>query len=286
MRSSRRMKRISLAAVVSASTMIGATEALRGQSPDIDPTEGIGIDQNLGDDVPGDLRFHTAKGSEVQLQSYFGRGRPLVLLLVYYECPMMCTVALNQLTTVLKDVSLQPGKDFEILTVSFDPEETPELAAINKKQYVGEYAREGAQAGWHFLTGDAENIDRLTEVVGFRYRYDEKTRQYIHPTGIIVLMPSGRIARYFFGVDYKAQDLKLALLDAADRKVGTVTDQVLLSCYRFNPETGRYTFAVMRVIQVLGTLMAVGLAGLVGWMSVRYRRQRLDEHATPPARDE
>jgi protein SCO1/2 len=223
----------------------------------------IGFDQNLDHAVPLDIPFRDEQGRNVRFGDYFDPHgtRPVVLALVYYDCPMLCTTVLNSLTSSLKILSLDPGKDFDIVVVSFDPREKPALAAAKRTTYLERYKRPGTEGGWHFLTGDQSSIDRLTKAAGFRYVWDAGLKQFAHPTGIMVLTPQGRLSRYLFGVEYGPRDLRFAIVDASAGKVGTKVDQVLLYCYHYDPETGRYGLLIMRVIRLAAaaTVLALGL---------------------------
>jgi protein SCO1/2 len=223
----------------------------------------IGLDQKLDAQVPLDLPFTDEAGRDVRLGDYFGR-KPVILTLVYYECPMLCTQVLNGLTSALGVLSFTVGREFDIVTVSFDPKETPELAAAKKAAYLDRYKREGAGTGWHFLTGDERSIAALTKAVGFRYAYNASIDQYAHVSGIIVLTPGGRLSRYFYGIEYGPRDVRLALVEAADRRIGTPADQLLLYCFHYDPKSARYSFAIMRVVRTLGigTVLAMA-AGIV-----------------------
>ena len=235
------------------------------------PLREIGFDQNLDQAVPLDIPFTDEQGRIVRLGDYFG-ARPVVLTLVYYDCPMLCTTVLNSLTSTLKVLSLDPGRDFEVVTVSFDPREKPALAAAKKATYLDRYKRPGAATGWHFLTGDQPSIDRLTKAVGFRYVWDEALKQFAHPTGITVLTPAGRLSRYLFGVEYGPRDLRFAIVDASAGKVGNPVDQVLLYCYHYDPETGRYGLLVMRVIRIAGAATVLTLGTFIVVMVRRERK--------------
>jgi protein SCO1/2 len=230
----------------------------------------IGFDQRLGESLPKDLRFRDDAGREVRLSDYLGK-KPLVLSLNYYGCPMLCTVTLNGLAGAMKTISMDAGRDYEVLTVSFDPSETPTLAAEKKTQYVARYGRPTGAAGWHFLTGDQASIDALTKAVGFRYAWDEETKQWAHPAGIVIITPEGRIARYLYGIEYAPRDLRLALVEAADGKIGTLVDQAILLCYEYDPTTGRYGAAIMRVVRLGGVLTVLALVGFVLTMLRRER---------------
>jgi protein SCO1/2 len=222
----------------------------------------IGFDQRLGETVPLDAVFRDESGRAVKLGDYFGK-RPVVLALAYYECPMLCTVTLNGLASALDVVSYDPGREFEVVTVSFEPKETPELAAAKKATYLRRYRRAGASAAWHFLTGDAAEIRRLTEAVGFRYAWDETTKQYAHASGIMVLTPDGRLARYLYGVEYAPKDLRFGIYEAAQGKILSPVDHLLLYCYHYDPTLGRYGTTVMALLRVAGVLTLAGLGVLM-----------------------
>jgi protein SCO1/2 len=232
----------------------------------------IGFDQNLGGRIPLDLAFKDEGGRDVRLGDYFGK-RPVVLSLVYYECPMLCTISLNGLARALKVLSFVPGQEFEVLTVSFDPSETPALAAAKKKAYMAQYERAEGARGWHFLTGDGAAVEKLTEAVGFRYAWDEATKQFAHPAGIVVVTPAGEISHYLFGVEYSPKDLRLALVDSAAERIGNPIDQVLLFCYQYDPSTGRYSASILNLVRLGGLLTVVGMTALILTMSLRPRRK-------------
>jgi len=231
----------------------------------------IGFDQNIDQLLPLDIPFADEQGRVAPLGSYFG-GRPVVMAFVYYECPMLCTTVLNALASSLNVMSLEPGKDFDVVTISFDPRETPALAAAKKATYLQRYKHPGAAAGWHFLTGSQSSIDRATKAAGFRFVWDDGLKQFAHPTGIIVLTPEGRIARYLFGIDYGPRDLRLALVDASAGKVGSAVDAFLLYCYHYDPMTGRYGIAIMRAIRIAGSATVISLGVFIGIMVRRERR--------------
>lgn len=237
------------------------------------PPPGVGFDQNLGAQIPLDLTFRDASGASVHLADFFG-AKPVVLSLVYFDCPMLCPMSLDGLTKSLAALKLGVGEDFEVVTVSFNPRETPAEAAAKKQHYVGRYGRAGAAAGWHFLTGDEASIHRLTEAVGFRYVWDEKSGQYAHPTGVVVATPQGKVARYFYGIDYPPTDLRLGLVEASHGTVGNVVDQVLLLCYQYDPATGKYTSVAIGSMRVAGalTLLVIGGCFFVAWRRSKSRR--------------
>jgi protein SCO1/2 len=232
----------------------------------------VGFDQRLDEQVPLDLTFRDETGRPVQLREYFGR-KPVILVLAYYRCPMLCTEVLNGVVRALLEMSLTVGKDFNVLTVSFDPREMPDLAAAKKKTYLERYGRPGAEEGWHFLTGDPEPIKRLTAAVGFRYVYDELHEQYAHPSGIMVLTPAGKISRYFYDVRYSPGDLRLGLVEASENRIGSPVDQVLLYCFHYDPVEGKYGPAVMNFVRLGGvlTLLALGWFMFVLWRHERHR---------------
>jgi protein SCO1/2 len=222
----------------------------------------IGVDQKLDNQVPLDAEFLDEHGKKVTLADYAGE-RPIVLSLVYYGCPMLCGQVLNGLTRSLKmlqDVPMVPGKDFELVTLSFDPTEKPELALEKKKTYVKEYRYPDAENHWHWLTGSEENIKKVSDAVGFRYAWDEKQQQYAHASAIFILTPDGKVSRYFFGIEYSPKDMRLGLTEASNGKIGGPVEKILLWCYHYDATLGKYSMMVMRLIQVGGalTLLALG----------------------------
>jgi protein SCO1/2 len=224
------------------------------------PLREIGFDQHLNQQIPLDVRFRDETGRTVPLRTYFG-AKPVVLAFVYYSCPMLCSQVLGSLTNTLRTLSLEPARDFEMVVISFDPRETPGLAAGKKAEYLARYGRPEAEAGWHFLTGDETSIRQATQAAGFRYVWDESTKQFAHPAGIIVVTPDGRPARYLFGVEYGPRDLRLALVEASSGQVGSAVDALLLYCYHYDPMTGRYGLVIMRLLRIagVGTVLALGL---------------------------
>jgi protein SCO1/2 len=231
----------------------------------------VGIEQRLNERLPLDLPFRDETGTEVVLRDYFGR-RPVILTLVYYECPMLCTLVLNGLVRALKVLSFEPGREFEIVTVSFDPGETPALAAAKKETYLEQYGRAGAGGGWHFLTGTPESIEGLAQAVGFRYAYDAGRDEYAHAAAIMVATPQGRLARYFFGVEYSPRDLRLGLIEASQERIGTLVDTLLLYCFHYDPSTGRYSAVAMNIVRLGGALTVLALAGFIAVMRRRESR--------------
>ena len=222
----------------------------------------IGFDQRLGEPLPLDAQFRDEAGRPVRLGQYFGK-KPVILSVVYYGCPMLCTLTLNGLAGALDTLGFDVGKEFEVVTVSFDPREGPALAAAKKAAYLKRYTRPGAEAGWHFLTGDEASVQALTRAVGFRYKWDERTAQFAHPAGLVVATPTGVIARYLYGVEYTPKDLRFALVEASENKVGTPLDRVVLYCYKYDPASGKYGAAVMRMVRVAAALTVLSLGSFV-----------------------
>ena len=245
------------------------------------PLREIGFDQRLDERVPLDVEFKDEQGRTVKLGEYFGH-KPVVLAFVYYDCPMLCTMVLSSITSTLGVLSLDPGKDFELVMVSFDPRETPELAARKKAEYLHRYDRPATASGWHFLTGEPPSIERLTKAAGFRYTWDDETQQFAHPAGIVVLTPDGRLARYLFGLEYGPRDLRFALIEASEGRIGTAVDAALLYCFHYDPMTGRYGFVVMRVLRVAGAATVLALGTFV-FVMLRRERNRA-RHVAPSTR--
>ena len=231
----------------------------------------VGIEQNLNAQLPLDLIFADEAGQPVALREYFS-GKPVVLAFVYYECPMLCTQILNGLLESVRVLKFDMGKEYEIVTVSFDPGEKPKLAAEKKKVYLQQYDRAGAELGWHFLTGDSTSIKALTQAAGFHYRYDPATDQFAHASGILVMTPPGKISKYFYGVEYSPRDLRLALVEAAENKIGSAVDQLLLYCFHYDPLTGKYSFVVINALRVAGVAT---VASLATFMLIMFRRDRV-----------
>jgi protein SCO1/2 len=240
----------------------------------------VGFDQKLDQMVPLDVRLRDETGTEVRFGDYFG-DKPVILSLAYYSCPMLCGLHLQGLASSLKPLQLDAGEDFTVVTVSFDPRDTAELAVKKKAETLGRYERAGAEKGWHFLTGDAEQIAALTGAVGFRYQYDAARGEYAHPAGIVILTPEGRVSRYLFGVDYPPRDVRLGLVESAAGKIGTVIDQVLLFCFHYDPAMGRYSAIALNSVRAGGVLTILGLVAFVG-VSLRREaaRRRADRHGT------
>jgi protein SCO1/2 len=228
--------------------------------------QGVGIQQKLDQLVPLDLTFRDEANRPVALSSFF-HGKPVLLALVYYRCPMLCTQILNGVVSSLKAVSFNPGSDFEVVSVSFDPKDTPELAAEKKISYLRRYGRANTANGFHFLTGDEASIKALTDAVGFHYKYDPITDQFAHASGIMILTPEGRISRYFYGVEYAPRDVRLGLVEASANKIGTPVDEVLLFCFHYDPGTGKYGAIAINLLRGAGAVFVLvcGAFLLLAW---------------------
>lgn len=230
----------------------------------------VSIEQKLGSQIPLDAVFKDESGRDVRLGEYFKDGRPVVITLVYYECPMLCNQTLNGLVSALGPVTFTPGKEFEIVTVSFDPREGPDTAAKKKETYLKRYRRDGAEKGWHFLTGDKEAIDRLAQSVGFGYAWDEQSKQFAHASAIMVATPEGKLSHYFYGIEYSPKDIRLSLVDASAGKIGSPVDELILYCYHYDPATGKFA-PVMAVLRTAGVLTVVGIVALLLFLRKRRR---------------
>lgn len=225
----------------------------------------VGIEQKLNEQLPFDAEFKNENGETVKLGSYFNQGKPVILALVYYECPMLCNEVLNGLTGSLKGISFDAGKDFDVVAISFDARENekPDLAKNKKAGYLKRYGREGTENGWHFLTGNQENIDKITKAVGFNYHYDEQTNQFAHAGGIMMTTPDGKLARYFYGIDYSPKDLKFGLMESSEGKIGNPVEQLYLYCYHYDPATGKYGLTILNVLRLAGIATILGIAGML-----------------------
>jgi protein SCO1/2 len=238
--------------------------------PDPNVFDEVGIDQKLGGQIPLDLIFRNEAGEPVKLGDYFGR-RPVIISLVYYNCPMLCTQILNGMVETFRIINFSAGQEFEVVTVSIDPTEPYSLAAEKKAGYVEQYGRNEVEEGWHFLTGDQEAITRLADAVGFRYVYDEQTKQFAHASGIMVATPQGKLARYLYGIEYVAKDLTFSLMEAADNRIGSPVEKLLLLCYHYDPTTGKYGLFVTNLLRGGGVLVVLLLGG---YMTVNFMRER------------
>jgi protein SCO1 len=270
---------IAAACVAAAALTSGGAAAAQRSEPLPKGLEGVGITEHLGAKIPLDLEFTAADGKPVRLSRYFDGKKPVILTLNYFRCPMLCTLLLDGLADGLKGVPSLPGKQFEVVTVSFDPTDTPALAMLKKESTLSELGRPGAAAGWHFLTGAEASIKALTKAVGFSYRYDPERQQYAHPSGIFVLAPDGTIARILYGVSFPASALKLALAEASDGKVGSTGEQILLYCFHYDSNTGRYVVAASNIMRLGGvvTLLVLGV-----WLTTSWRRRAGHKVGPPP----
>ncbi len=231
----------------------------------------VAFDQKLDTQVPLLLPFKDGEGRDVKLADYFGK-RPVMLILGYKSCPLLCSQVLSELTRSLRPLEFSVGKDFDIVTVSIDPKEKPEVADSQRRVYLKRYDRPGAEFGWHALVGEQSSITALAKAIGFKYEYSQRTGKYAHAAGFALLTPQGRISRYFYGIEYPARELKYALITASESKIGSPIDKVVMFCYDYDPTTGKYTFAIMNTIRVLGVATALALGSFVVAMLRRDRR--------------
>jgi len=238
----------------------------------------VGIEQKLGDQLPLDTQFKDEYGDLVNLGRYFNNGRPVIIAFVYYECPMLCNQVLNGLTGSLKGVTFDAGKEFDVVAISFDAKEfdMPGLAESKKASYMQRYGRPGTEKGWHFLTGTEASIQAITQAAGFSFKWDDKSNQFAHAAGVMVVTPEGKMSRYLYGIDYSPKDLKFAVMDSAESKVGNAAEKLLLYCFHYDPSTGKYGFAILNVMRLGGiaTLLGMGLMGFVFWR--RNKRKIVD----------
>jgi protein SCO1/2 len=231
----------------------------------------VGITQKLHESVPLDARFLDEHGSETRLAAYLGT-RPLLLLPAYYRCPILCSQVIGGLAGSLKGISLEAGKDFQVVVLSFDPSDTPAMADAEKAKALRRYRRPGSESGWHFLTGSAHEVERVMQAIGYRYSYDAQSHQYAHPAGFLVLTPDGRISRYFLGLDVAPRELRLALIEASAGKIGTPIDRLVLYCYRYDLLAGKYGARILGVLRLGGLLTVAALLGLL--LALRWRELR------------
>lgn len=227
------------------------------------PLQQVGYDQKLGAEVPLGLAFRDAAGRPVRLGDYFGHKKPVLLVLAYYHCPMLCDMVLTGVTGSLRTMNLQAGKDFDVVVASIDPHETAAQAEKARQDALSRYGRPETAAGWHFLTGPQESITALAASVGFRYVYDAKLDQFGHAAGIVILTPEGRISRYLYGIEYAPRDLRLALVESAGHRIGSLVDQALLYCFHYDPSIGRYSAVTMRIVRIAGALTVLGVVLMI-----------------------
>ena len=247
-----------------------------GPASQVDPAslKDIGIDQHLDEQIPLDLQFKDENGSTVQLGDYFKKGRPVILTLVYYQCPMLCSEVLSGLNSSMQVMKFTAGSEYEVITVSIDPRDTPEMAKAKKASYLQEYNRPGADQGWHFLTGQPDNIAKLAKAVGWKYRWDPKMNQFIHAAGIMIVTPQGKLAQYYYGIEYAPKDLRLGLVEASQDKIGTLVDKVELYCFHYDPHSGKYGVVISNVLRIGGAATILLLGGFIVLMV------RRDSHAS------
>ncbi len=224
----------------------------------------VGIQQKSGEQIPLDIEFKDENGKNVKIGDYFGK-KPVVLALVYYECPMLCNEVLNGLTGSLKSLNFTVGKEFDVIAVSFDARENdkPNLAKNKKESYLNRYGRVGTENGWHFLTGTPDSIEKLTKAVGFGFKWDEQTEQFAHAGAIMILTPEGKLSKYLYGIDYAPKDVKFAIIESAENKIGSPVDQLMLYCFHYDPATGKYGLAVLNVIRIAGILTLLGFGTML-----------------------
>jgi protein SCO1/2 len=267
---------LGLALLVGAAFGQGLGNGIMAPSPSVRPPglKDVGIQQNLNQQIPPELRFTDDTGRKVKLGDYFGR-RPLILNFVYYGCPMLCGEELNGLESTLRVLTFDIGKEFEVITISFDPKNTPEIAAKKKEQILQRYKRPGAERGWHFLVGEPDTIAAVTKAAGFDYQYDDKTGEFAHSTAIMVLTPQGKIAQYYYGIEYPPKDLRLALVQASENRIGNVVDALLLYCYHYDPSRGKYSATILRWLRLMGVATLLGLGALF-FVLIRRDRFRRD----------
>lgn len=245
-----------------------------------DALKKTGIEQKLGDQLPLDTEFKDENGDLVKLSSFFGKGRPVIVAFVYYECPMLCNQVLNGLTGSLKGIGFDAGKEFDVVAISFDAREfeKADLAKNKKASYMERYGRPGTEKGWHFLTGTKESIDSVTSAAGFGFEWDEKSDQFAHAAGVMIATPDGKLSRYLYGIDYSPKDLKFGLMESAENKVGSPADQLLLYCFHYDPSTGKYGLAILNFVRLGGVLTVLGL-GAMGF--VFWRRNKKNSGQSP-----
>jgi len=251
---------------------------VQAQSTGPGPMAEVGIDQKLNGDIPLDAVFRDENGQEHKLGDYFGK-KPIIIAPVYYNCPMLCTLILNGLVQSLNAVPFEAGKEFEVVAFSIDAREKPELAAKKKASYLDHYSKKGTAAGWHFLTSDEASIKRLTAAIGFRYKYDEKSDQFAHASGIMVATPQGKLARYFYGIEYSPRDLRFGLVEASENKIGSPVDQILLLCFHYDPATGKYGPMVLGSLRIAASITVIALAAFLFAMWKMEKRKKREWQA-------
>jgi protein SCO1 len=250
-----------LTLLLAAGTAFGGSTVPSSEMPGV--LKAVGYDQRIGEKVPLDVPWRDEHGRAVTLGDYLNGHKPAVLVLAYYHCPMLCDLVLQGVETGLKPLSLDPGREFDVIVAGIDPAETPDLAARKKREILARYARPGTENGWHFLTGPQDSITRLAQAVGFRYVYDPERKQFAHAAGMVILTPEGRVSRYLLGVEFPARDIRLGLVESGNGKLGTVVDQVLLYCFHYDPLVGRYSAVTLNIVRLSAVITVVALALLV-----------------------
>jgi protein SCO1/2 len=263
-----------IAALAAAALVCGDAAAQDRTEPVPKQLARVGVDEKLDAALPLELLFKDDAGRDVSLGSYFHPGRPVVLTLNYYRCPMLCTLELNGLVSGMKGLAWTAGHEFDVVTVSFDPRETPALARAKKQSYLEDLARPSAEGGWHFLTGSAASIEALTKAVGFSTQYDRQTDQYGHAAAVMIATPEGRVARYLYGVQFEPATLKLALLEASKGKIGSTWERFILYCYHYDADRGRYALAALSIMRAGGVLTILALCSVIGGFWLRDRKHR------------
>jgi protein SCO1/2 len=259
---------LTLTALLLAAGAVRADSAIVPASSMPGPLKSVRYDQRLGEQVPLDLPFRDENGKPVRLADYLGK-KPAVLVLAYYHCPMLCDMVMQAVESGLKPLSLDPGKDFDVIVASIDPNDTPERATMKRRDILKRYARPAADAGWHFLSGPEPSIERLASAVGFQYVYDSKLNQYAHAAGVVILTPGGKVSRYLFGIEYPPRDLRLGLVEASGGKIGGLADQVLLYCFHYDPVMGRYSRVTLNIMRLAGVATVISLVLLVALLRRR-----------------
>jgi protein SCO1/2 len=278
--STRCLKIAVLAAALATAAGVASAQLANQAVPALDK---VGVEEHLDARLPLELEFFDEGGRTVRLGDYFDGARPVILTLNYYRCPMLCGLQLNGVVAGLEEMDWTPGVEFEMVTVSIDPLETPELAQAKKENYLKRYQRPAAARGWHFLTGRQDNIERLAETVGFGYTYDVASGQYAHAAAIFVITPDGRVARYLYGIEYPPKSLKLSLMEASEGKIGSAFDQLIMYCYHYDPASRRYAPVAMNIMRVGGgaTALLLGLTLGTWWLRESRRRRRAQGESTP-----
>jgi len=266
-----RMVRISTGFLLMIGAMVASASAEQGLVEPENmpgPLKEVRIDQHLGDQLPLDASFVDQDGTAVKLGDYFTSERPVVLAFVYYECPMLCSLILNGMASSLDVLKFNPGREFDVVAISIDPGETPAMAKVSKDATIKRYGRPETAEGWHFLTGDEESIRNVADTAGFGYHYLPASDEYAHASGIIIVTPEGKLSQYLYGIEYPPKDVRLALVEASSNQIGNLVDQILLYCYRYDPQIGKYTILTMRILRITGAIFVLGMIIFV-WIAIR-----------------